>query len=377
MQLVNATYRPSALTAGSPVVCCELWFMGSSAGQDVVLSSRSRTKTPSQVPSPGTKLSLALKNTHRPSAVIAGDDEVVTSSPPADVTDARNVVPACRSRTKTSCRSLKSSRTRLFMEERKATTLPSSESTASLTPQQAVLSPWVPAVEIDTRSVVPLMRSRTKRSASPFVSPETRVVAFDTKATNLPSPEMTASLLLDVGWPSSESSDARMVMPRRRSRTKTSVVPFVSVDTRLVADDCKGDESSVAADGRQLRLVVAVASGKAPRNQLERAERPNRQIKTSESISPSRSAALEWNATNRPSPEMDGPRLLAEGVVPPSRVTTCGEHACRAAGAPAEPQKMRKAAPAPAAQGRRRDGGAVFIRKTPGREEAEYTPRPP
>ena len=53
---------------------------------------------------------------------------------------------------------------------------------------------WMPPVPTLTRSVVPACRSRTKTSRSWFVSPGTRLVAYDAKATKRPSLEIANPL---------------------------------------------------------------------------------------------------------------------------------------------------------------------------------------
>ena len=77
-------------------------------------------------------------------------------------------------------------------------------------------------------------------SRFPLVSPDTRLVASDSKATKRPSGE------IDVGpyeWllPSDSSLDTLTLtrVLRIRSLTKTSWEPFSSGETRLVAPDWK------------------------------------------------------------------------------------------------------------------------------------------
>ena len=53
------------------------------------------------------------------------------------------------------------------------------------------LCPWVPSLAMETRTVVPVWRSRTKMSrVAPFASLATRLVAFEEKATYRPSAEI-------------------------------------------------------------------------------------------------------------------------------------------------------------------------------------------
>jgi hypothetical protein len=54
---------------------------------------------------------------------------------------------------------------------------------------------WKPADEVETRSVRPVRQSCTNTSATPFVSPGTRLVASLTNATQRPSGEIAGSPL--------------------------------------------------------------------------------------------------------------------------------------------------------------------------------------
>jgi hypothetical protein len=86
-----------------------------------------------------------------------------------------------------------------------------------------------------TRSVAPVRRSWTKASGTPFVSPGTRFVAELPKTTNRPSAESAGPPLAPLGWVPTESTLIRSVVPVMRSRTKMSSTPFVSPGTRFVA----------------------------------------------------------------------------------------------------------------------------------------------
>jgi hypothetical protein len=55
-----------------------------------------------------------------------------------------------------------------------------------------VPSPCPPKESALTRVTMPLIRSRTKTSCMPFVSPATRFEALETNATYVPSPEISA-----------------------------------------------------------------------------------------------------------------------------------------------------------------------------------------
>ena len=88
--------------------------------------------------------------------------------------------PVLRSWTKTSNEQQSlSPATRLRASELNATMRPSAEiAGSSLKPL-----PCPPVDDTLTRSVVPVFRSRTKMSSAPFVSPATRLLAYETKAT--------------------------------------------------------------------------------------------------------------------------------------------------------------------------------------------------
>jgi hypothetical protein len=83
------------------------------------------------------------------------------------------------------------------------------------------------------------LRSRTKTSATPFVSWRTRLVARDANTTYRPSAEIAAVVtsLRPCPWTSRPFTDTLRVTSRLRSRTKTSATAFVSWPTRLAASD--------------------------------------------------------------------------------------------------------------------------------------------
>jgi hypothetical protein len=74
--------------------------------------------------------------------------------------------------------------TRLVASEAKATKRPS----ALIAGSRLSPLPWTLPLETLTRVVVPAWRSRTNTSNAPLVSPPTRSVAFEAKAMNRPSP---------------------------------------------------------------------------------------------------------------------------------------------------------------------------------------------
>ena len=106
---------------------------------------------------------------------------------PPGPTLTRSIVPATRSKTKASATPLVSPGARLVAALAKATVRPSADRAgAVLGPSPGGPAPWL----VRTSIVVPALRSRTKTSAtsSPLVSPATSVWAADRKATTPPSP---------------------------------------------------------------------------------------------------------------------------------------------------------------------------------------------
>src|SRR4028119_2025892 len=94
------------------------------------------------------------------------------------------------SRTKMSLLLLVSPGTRLEASEENATNLPSAEMEGLL---ESVF-PRLPAESTETRVVVLVRVSRTKMSLLLVVSPGTRLEEFEENATNLPSAEMEGVL---------------------------------------------------------------------------------------------------------------------------------------------------------------------------------------
>src|SRR5438874_272478 len=145
--------------------------------------------------SPSTRLGATeSKATNRPLALIAGFE----LSPPSAwfaklSTLTRSVVRVTRSWTNTSeaglskpymsLAQLVSPATRLGEAEQKATKRPSALIEGAALPQL----PWLPALSTLTRSVVRVWRSWTNTSVVLLVSPGTRLVASEAKATKRPS----------------------------------------------------------------------------------------------------------------------------------------------------------------------------------------------
>src|SRR2546425_658529 len=141
------------------------------------------------------------------------------------------VVETVSSWTNTSYAPFASPETRLVAVLWNATKPPSAERTGP-----ALESfPWVPPEATLTRSVVPVCRSWTNTSVAPFVSRATRLVAVLWKATKRPSAERTGPALKPSPWLPPDATLTRSVVPVCRSWTNTSVAPFVSPGARLVA----------------------------------------------------------------------------------------------------------------------------------------------
>src|SRR5947208_3247239 len=182
--------------------------------------------------SPATRLFANEVNaTNRPSAEIDGGKLVSLPCVPCEATLTRLVLPALRSRTNPSPAPFLSPATSLLAHDRNATNRPSAEiDAAKLSP--LACAPWESTL---TRWVLPVLRSRTKTSPTPFVSPFTSWAADDPKATKRPSAEIATPMLSRLPCAPLELTLTRVVLPVLRSRTKTSVTPFVSPATRLAA----------------------------------------------------------------------------------------------------------------------------------------------
>ena len=130
--------------------------------------------------SPGTRfVPKKLKRTRLPSGLIVASTLRPFACPPAALTLTRSVVPVWRSWANTSTSPLVSPVTRLVAKEEKATWRPS----ALIDGMKLMSFDSPPPVATLTRSVVSAWRSRTKMSASSLVSPDTRFDAVDSKAT--------------------------------------------------------------------------------------------------------------------------------------------------------------------------------------------------
>jgi hypothetical protein len=157
------------------------------------------------------------------------------------------------------------------------------------------------------------VRSRTKTSATPLVSPATRFVASEVKTTKRPSALAPGSELWSLACAPAVETLTRVVMRPATSRTKTSATPLVSLATRLVADDWK-------ATNKALALIAGVPLAPLPCAPLVDtlirvvcpAATSRRNISPTALVSPvTRFVAVESKATKRPSP------LMLEKVLPP------------------------------------------------------------
>src|SRR5439155_16786291 len=141
----------------------------------------------------------------------------------------RLVLPVLRSRTKTSLTVFVSPPTRLFATELNATKRPLAEIDGTkLAPFPC--APWESTL---TRLVLPAFRSRTNTSLAPFVSPPTRLLALDRNATKRPSAEIDAAKLSPLPCAPSELTLTRVVLPVFRSGTKTTLPAAVSPTTTV------------------------------------------------------------------------------------------------------------------------------------------------
>jgi hypothetical protein len=147
----------------------------------VVPSTRSRTNTShARFVSFGSRFSAVLANaTWRPSEETLGFWLIPLACVPAPRTLTRSVVAVVRSRRNTSQKPFVSPAARFDAWLSNATQRPSAEIDGLPLPAFA----WPPPVSTLARSVVPATRSRTKTSAASFVSEEIRVEASLTNAT--------------------------------------------------------------------------------------------------------------------------------------------------------------------------------------------------
>lgn len=97
--------------------------------------------------------------------------------------------------------------------------------------------PWAPVLDTLIRVVAPVNRSFTKMSLAPLVSPETRLLALDWKATRRPSSEIEGSTEVPFGRPTPLGLLTSSVRSLALSRTYTWLV--LTPGTRFVAEEEK------------------------------------------------------------------------------------------------------------------------------------------
>jgi hypothetical protein len=85
------------------------------------------------------------------------------------------------------------------------------------------------------KTSLPLYNRCAKTSGTPFVSPETRLLAKLKNTTTRPFPEISLSNEELSGWPEEIATLARVIAPVTGVTTKTSARSFVSFVTRFVA----------------------------------------------------------------------------------------------------------------------------------------------
>src|SRR6266550_2456689 len=110
-----------------------------------------------------------------------------------------------------------------------------------------------------TSLVWPVSRSRTNTSSNPLVSPGTRFVAPEVNATKRPSALTDGSRLKPSACLPLLLTLTRSVLPLARSRTKTSIAALVSPPTRLVAIESKAttSPSGLTAGGLNRALMLS------------------------------------------------------------------------------------------------------------------------
>ena len=100
-------------------------------------------------------------------------------------------------------------------------------------------SPCTPFESTLTLTAVPVWRSKTNASRRLFTSPLTMFEAVDVNATRRPSPLSEGWSLPPFAWLPSKPTLTRVVVFAWRSRMKMSFASFVSPSTRFVAADEK------------------------------------------------------------------------------------------------------------------------------------------
>src|SRR5262245_26113417 len=104
----------------------------------------------------------------------------------------------------------------------------------------------VPSLARLTHVVAPVARSWTKMCRWPSAQRPSRFVASDWKPMKRPLALMAQFRLPAFAWAPLLATLARVVVAVKRSRTKTSLTPFVSPGTRFVAADVNATKRPLA-----------------------------------------------------------------------------------------------------------------------------------
>src|SRR6266508_2882130 len=212
---------PSSGSLNDPVTLrpCRRYARVSGGSDSVggVFGRRSRTNTSAtRFVSPSTSGDSDTNVTNRPSAEI---DAIMLEKVPcssSQLSEARSVVDAWRSRTNTSGDPFVSASTRFDANESKTTYRPSADrarAAKSACRVQLLSFGCAPPVPTETRCVVPATRSRTNTSVAPFVSSGTRFEAHEVNATALPLAEIDGARLRLSGCAPPGATDTRVVVP--------------------------------------------------------------------------------------------------------------------------------------------------------------------
>ena len=250
---MKATNRPSALMSPSsllPAGSAPPVVRRFTLTRWVVPATRSCTKMSSsqQMPSSGARPWAAVWNTtYRPSALMDGFTLARSACSPALPTLTRCVVPATRSRTKTSVVPLVSPATRLDASDSKATNWPS-PLIAGPCPLLLPAFPTDPSLATLTSSVVPAVRSRTNTLLPG--APGARLVALEKNATYRPSVLSAGAFWASPdSWPPALVTLTRSVVPPNADasyRATTSPITTAAVARRATAAPLRSRDAILA-----------------------------------------------------------------------------------------------------------------------------------
>jgi len=184
---------------------------------------------------------------------------------PVDAVLMPSVVPACTSRRYTSlAKSSTSPGTRLDASEANATNRPS----ALTAGEPLALSASPPALLTLTRCNAPVERSSRKASLVKFVSPATRLSAYDANRMNRPSGLIDGCELSPFASVLRPTTVTRSVVPAARSRTKMSAAWLRSLLTRFVADEANATNRPSALIAGRPKFVSSPPPPVACRSRL-------------------------------------------------------------------------------------------------------------